>query len=302
MQLGFVGLGKMGMNMVERLLKDGHEVVAYARTAETVAKAGALGAMGVDNLARLAGALRPPRAVWLMVPAGDPTTQVLADLLGHLSPGDIVIDGGNSYYKDSVRRCEQLRAKGIGFMDCGTSGGVWGLRNGYCLMIGGDPELFSRLEPVFRTLAPPGGYGLMGLAGSGHLVKMVHNGIEYGMMQSYAEGFDILKASDYKLDLHGIANLWNQGSVVRSWLLELAEKALRDDPSLDKLQGYVQDSGEGRWTILEAMERDVPAPVITLSLFERFHSRRPDSFAAKLLAALRNQFGGHAVKSRSLPG
>ena len=298
MQLGFVGLGKMGMNMVERLIKGGHEVVAYARTAETVARAEALGAKGANSLARLAGGLTAPRAVWLMVPAGDTTTQVLDELLPHLSPGDIVIDGGNSYYKDSVRRGEQLKARGIGFMDCGTSGGVWGLKNGYCLMIGGERELFARLEPVYRTLAPPDGYGLMGSAGSGHLVKMVHNGIEYGMMQALAEGFDILKASPYKLDLHKISHLWNQGSVVRSWLLELAEQALRDDPGLDKLQGYVQDSGEGRWTILEAMERDVPAPVITLSLFERFHSRRPDSFAAKLLAALRNQFGGHAVKTR----
>ena len=298
MQLGFVGLGKMGMNMVERLIKGGHEIVAYARTAATVSKAEALGAKGVNSLARLAGSLSAPRAVWLMVPAGETTTQVLEELLPHLAAGDIVIDGGNSYYKDSVGRCELLKTRGIGFMDCGTSGGVWGLKNGYCLMIGGERELFARLESVYRTLAPPDGYGLMGSAGSGHLVKMVHNGIEYGMMQALAEGFDILKASPYKLDLHKISHLWNQGSVVRSWLLELAEQALREDPGLDKLQGYVQDSGEGRWTILEAMERDVPAPVITLSLFERFHSRRPDSFAAKLLAALRNQFGGHAVKTR----
>ncbi|HEY3174841.1 MAG TPA: decarboxylating 6-phosphogluconate dehydrogenase [Candidatus Polarisedimenticolia bacterium] len=298
MQLGFVGLGKMGGFMVQRLLGGGHEIVAYVRTAETVRKAEALGARGAHSLADLARALAPPRAVWVMVPAGDAVTQVIEDLLPHLSKGDVIIDGGNSYYKESIRRSEHLRGKGIGFMDCGTSGGVWGLKVGYCLMIGGDQETFERLEPAFRTLAPPDGYARMGAAGAGHLVKMVHNGVEYGMMQAYAEGFDILKASPYGLDLHRISHLWNQGSVVRSWLLELAESALREDPGLEKLQGYVQDSGEGRWTVLEAIERDVPAPIITLSLFERFHSRRPDSFAARLLAALRNQFGGHAVKTK----
>jgi 6-phosphogluconate dehydrogenase len=298
MQVGLIGLGKMGGFMVQRLLGGGHEVVTYARTAETVKKTEALGARGAYSLAELVRVLAPPRAVWVMVPAGDAVTQVIEDLLPLLSKGDVIIDGGNSYYKDSVRRCASLRGKGIGFMDCGTSGGVWGLKVGYCLMIGGDREIFERLEPIFRTLAPPDGYGLMGAAGAGHLVKMIHNGVEYGMMQAYAEGFDILKASPYGLDLHRIAHLWNRGSVVRSWLLELAEDALREDPDLAKLQGYVQDSGEGRWTIFEAIERDVPAPVITLSLFERFHSRRPDSFAAKLLAALRNQFGGHAVKTR----
>ncbi|HKY31741.1 MAG TPA: decarboxylating 6-phosphogluconate dehydrogenase [Candidatus Polarisedimenticolia bacterium] len=298
MQLGFVGLGKMGSSMVERLLAGGHQVAAYALSEESVRKVEALGASGASSLAELAGRLSCPRSIWIMVPAGDPVTQVIDDLLPHLSPGDVLVDGGNSYYKDSMRRHSLLRERGIGFLDAGTSGGVWGLRNGYCLMVGGDEETFLRLEPALRTLAPPGGYARMGSAGSGHLVKMVHNGIEYGMMQAYAEGFEILKHSPHGLDLARIAALWNQGSVVRSWLLELAENALRQDPGLDRHEGYVEDSGEGRWTILEAMERDVPAPVITLSLFERFHSRRPRSFAAKMLAALRRQFGGHAVRTR----
>lgn len=298
MQLGFVGLGRMGASMVERLLRGGHEVVAYARTAASVRKAEGMGAMGAYDLPSLCRALKPPRVVWLMVPSGDAVTQVIEDLVPNLSKGDTIVDGGNSYYKDSVKRCERLASQGIRFLDCGTSGGVWGLKNGYCMMIGGDRDLFERLEPLFRTLAPPEGYAHMGAAGSGHLVKMVHNGVEYGMMQAYAEGFDILKASPYGLDLRGISHLWMRGSVVRSWLLELAENAFAEDPGLDRIRGYVEDSGEGRWTIFEAMERDVPAPVITLSLFERFHSRRPDSFAAKVLAALRNQFGGHAVKTQ----
>jgi len=298
MQIGFIGLGKMGGFMVERLVRDGHEVVAYARTAGSVKNAEAKGAKGAYDLPSLCRALKPPRAVWLMVPAGAAVAQVIEDLLPTLAKDDIIVDGGNSYYKDSVKRSEYLAGRGIRFLDCGTSGGVWGLKNGYCMMIGGDRTTFERLEPIFRTLAPPDGYAHMGAAGSGHLVKMVHNGIEYGMMQAYAEGFDILRASPYRLDLGRISHLWNQGSVVRSWLLELAENAFADDPGLERIQGYVEDSGEGRWTILEAMERDVPAPVITLSLLERFHSRRPDSFAAKVLAALRNQFGGHAVRPK----
>jgi 6-phosphogluconate dehydrogenase len=298
MQLGLIGLGKMGGFMAERLVRGGHEVVANARTAESVKKAEAHGAKPAYDLPSLCGALATPRIIWLMVPAGDAVSRVIEDLLPMLSKGDILIDGGNSYYKDSVKRSAYLAGKGIRFMDCGTSGGVWGLKNGYCLMIGGDRDLFERVEPIFLTLAPPDGYALMGPAGAGHLVKMVHNGVEYGMMQAYAEGFDILKASPYGLDMGKISHLWNQGSVVKSWLLELAERAFAEDPDLGKIQGYVEDSGEGRWTIFEAMERDVPAPVITLSLFERFHSRKPDSFAAKVLAALRNQFGGHAVRTK----
>ncbi len=296
MQIGFVGLGKMGGFMVERLLGDGHEVVAFNRSPEPVARVVAKGGRGAASLAELVAALSPPRAIWLMVPAGDTVTKMIDALAPMLAPRDILIDGGNSWYKDSALRAAALAARSLRFADCGTSGGVWGLRNGYCLMVGAEPETFKHLEPVFKSLAPPDGYAHVGKPGAGHLVKMVHNGIEYGMMQAYAEGFDILKASPYGLDLAGIARLWNQGSVVRSWLLELAQRALEEDPGLAKIQGFVSDSGEGRWTIQEAIDRDVPAPVITLSLFERFHSRRPESFAAKLLAALRNQFGGHAVK------
>jgi 6-phosphogluconate dehydrogenase len=298
MQLGFVGLGKMGGFMVKRLVDGGHEVIAWARSAENAAHAREVGATWASGLREMAAALKPPRSVWLMVPAGEAVSQVIADLSPHLSPGDLIVDGGNSWYKDSARRHAELKARGLHFVDCGTSGGVWGLTVGYCLMVGGEREPVARLEPALRTLAPENGYAHLGGPGAGHLVKMVHNGIEYGMMQAYAEGFDILKASPYGLDLTRIASLWNQGSVVRSWLLELAERAFREDPELEKLKGWVADSGEGRWTIQEAIERDVPAPVITLSLYERFHSRRPESFAAKVLAALRQQFGGHAVRSR----
>jgi len=298
MQLGMVGLGKMGGFMVERLLGGGHEVVAYARTPETVKKIEAKGARGANSLKQLAASLEAPRVIWLMVPAGKAVSQVIDDLTPHLREGDLIVDGGNSFYKDSVARHDMLKGRGIHFLDAGVSGGVWGLKVGYCMMLGGAVEDFKRVEPALKTLAPPDGYGLMGGAGAGHLVKMVHNGVEYGMMQAYAEGFDILKASPYGLDLRKISALWNQGSVVRSWLLELAERAFADDPGLERLEAYVADSGEGRWTVMEAIERDVPAPVIALSLFERFHSRKPDSFAAKVLAALRNQFGGHAVKTK----
>jgi len=301
MQLGFVGLGRMGGAMVQRLAAGGHDVVAFARHVESVKHAESVGARGARNLAGLAAALSKPRVVWLMVPAGEPVTEVISELIPHLSPGDTLVDGGNSYYKDSVRRHAELKALDLQFVDCGTSGGVWGLKVGYCLMVGGDPEPVRRLEPALKTLAPPDGFAHVGGPGAGHMVKMVHNGIEYGMMQAYAEGFEILKSSPYGLDLGRIASLWNHGSVVRSWLLELAESAFREDPGLEKLSGWVADSGEGRWTILEAMERDVPAPIITLSLFERFHSRRPESFAAKVLAALRQQFGGHAVKTKPAP-
>jgi 6-phosphogluconate dehydrogenase len=301
MQLGFVGLGKMGGFMVQRLAAGGHDVVAYARHSESVKQAVSVGARGASSLTGVAAALSKPRVVWLMVPAGEPVTEVISELIPHLSPGDVVVDGGNSYYKDSVRRHSELKALDLHFVDCGTSGGVWGLTVGYCMMVGGDPEPVRRLEPALKTLAPPDGYAHVGGPGAGHMVKMVHNGIEYGLMQAYAEGFEILKSSPYGLDLARIAALWNHGSVVRSWLLELAENAFRDDPALEKLKGWVADSGEGRWTILEAMERDVPAPIITLSLFERFHSRQPESFAAKVLAALRQQFGGHAVKTKTTP-
>jgi len=298
MQLGFVGLGKMGGNMVERLLGDKHEIVIYNRTPEKIQEYAKKGAVPSASLSDLAGKLKGRKAVWLMVPSGPPVDQNIVDLTPLLSKGDIIIDGGNSYYKDSVRRHNELSPKGIHFVDSGTSGGIWGLRNGYCLMIGGGDEPVRFLEPVFKSLAPPDGYLHCGAAGSGHLVKMIHNGIEYGMMQAYAEGFDILRASPYGLDLQRISHLWNQGSVVRSWLLELAESALKKDPKLDKLEPWVADSGEGRWTVFESIERDVPAPVLTLALQARFASRDKNSFAHRMLAALRNEFGGHAVKSK----
>jgi 6-phosphogluconate dehydrogenase len=246
----------------------------------------------------MVGKLKGKKAVWLMVPSGEPVDQNISDLAPLLTKGDIIIDGGNSLYKESVRRSEELKTRGIHFVDCGTSGGVWGLQVGYCLMIGGETEAVQHMEPAFKTLAPPDGYLHVGESGSGHLVKMIHNGIEYGMMQAYAEGFDILKASPYGLDLQKIAHLWNQGSVVRSWLLELAESALEKDPDLNNLEPFVADSGEGRWTVVESIDRSVPAPVLTLALQMRFASREKNSFAHRLLAALRNEFGGHAVKAR----
>ncbi|MCZ6775464.1 MAG: decarboxylating 6-phosphogluconate dehydrogenase [Ignavibacteria bacterium] len=299
MQIGFVGLGKMGGNMVERLLRDKHRIVAYNRTTDKIQEAVSKGATGSNSLKDLAGKLQERKAVWLMVPSGAPVDQNINDLVPLLSKGDIIVDGGNSYYKDTVRRHDELLAKGIHFIDCGTSGGIWGLKVGYCLMIGGEKEAYQSLEPVFKTLAPPDGYLYCGASGAGHLVKMIHNGIEYGMMQAYAEGFDILRASPFELDLQKVSHLWNQGSVVRSWLLELAELAFEKDPKLEKLQPYVADSGEGRWTVFEAIEREVPAPVITIALQSRFASRDRNSFAHRLLAALRNEFGGHAVKAKS---
>jgi 6-phosphogluconate dehydrogenase len=297
MELGLIGLGRMGANMAQRLLDGGHRVVAYDRNAEAVrdvAKAGAAGAVSLEDLV---GKLAPPRAVWLMVPAGAPVEQTIHSLAPLLSPGDAVIDGGNSYYKDSVRRAASLKKHRLHFLDVGTSGGIWGLKMGYCLMIGGEEEVFRRLEPIFRTLAPEDGYAYVGPSGAGHFVKMVHNGIEYGLLQAYAEGFELLHASSYELDLAQLARLWNRGSVVRSWLLELMEKALAADPGLASVKGYVEDSGEGRWTVLEAVERGVPLPVISLSLLSRFRSRQDDSFGAKVIAALRREFGGHPVKS-----
>jgi 6-phosphogluconate dehydrogenase len=287
MKIGLVGLGRMGVGMAERLRRNGHEVVGYDRNPEV---------SEVRSLEELIGALSPPRVVWVMVPAGEPTESTLKELAGLVSPGDILIDGGNSYYKDSMRRAKELGARGIKFLDIGTSGGIWGLEVGFCLMAGGPRDAFETVEPVLRTLAPDDGYAHVGPSGAGHFAKMVHNGIEYGMLQAYAEGFALLHASEFDLDLRQIAALWNQGSVVRSWLLELAERAFAKSPGLDSLRGYVDDSGEGRWTVLDAVERGVPAGVIAQSLFNRFASREEDSFAMRVIAALRNEFGGHPVK------
>jgi 6-phosphogluconate dehydrogenase len=298
MQLAMIGLGRMGGNMVQRLLQGGHQVVVFDRSADAVKAHVALGGKGAKDLADLCRQLSAPRVAWVMVPAGSAVESTIDQLLPGLSKGDIIIDGGNSNYKDSKRRATWLKGKGIEFIDAGTSGGIWGLTVGYCLMIGASPEAFRQCEPIFRTLAPPDGYAHVGPPGSGHYVKMIHNGIEYGMLQAYAEGYEILHASkDFKLDLHQISAVWNRGSVVRSWLNELAERAFAKDTELAALKGYVEDSGEGRWTVQEAIDLDVPAPVITLSLLTRFRSRQSDSFGAKVIAALRNEFGGHAVKT-----
>jgi 6-phosphogluconate dehydrogenase len=298
MQLGFVGLGRMGANMVRRLLRSDHEVIAYNRTPEKTREIAGEGAGAAFSIAELVSLLDAPRAVWIMVPAGDATEAQISELLEHLEPGDTIIDGGNTNFHDDRRRHADLASKGIRYVDAGTSGGIWGLQVGYCLMVGGDKEAVEPLEPIFRSLAPEGGYLHVGGPGAGHYVKMVHNGIEYGLMQAYAEGFEILHASSYELDLAAISELWMQGSVVRSWLLELAGRAFRaNGQDLENLKGYVADSGEGRWTIQEAIDHDVPAPVITLSLLTRFRSRQDDSYTAKVLAALRNEFGGHEVKT-----
>ena len=291
MKLAMVGLGRMGSGMSERLRRDGHEVIGYDRDpAVTQAK----------SLEELVAALDLPRTIWMMLPAGAPTEQTIDALSKLLSPGDLVIDGGNSNFRDSIRRAEDLAADGILFVDAGVSGGVWGLQEGFCLMLGGTGGAIERLAPALDSLAPPNGWRHVGPSGSGHFVKMVHNGIEYGLMQSYAEGFDIMEASKAfpDLDLPGIAEVWRHGSVVRSWLLDLAAGALAKDPGLDQVKGFVQDSGEGRWTVIEALEEDVPAPVITLSLFARFASRREDTFGNRMLAALRREFGGHPVEPR----
>jgi len=301
MQVGFVGLGRMGASMVERLLGGGHRVVAYDLSAEARRAVATKGATEAASLGELVRALTPPRAIWIMVPAGAPTEETIRELSALLAAGDVLIEGGNTHYKDDPRRAGHLRSRGIHYLDAGTSGGIWGLKNGYCLMIGGERAVFERLEPLFSTLAPPDGYAYVGSHGAGHYVKMIHNGIEYGLMQAYAEGFELLHASDFKLDLAAIAHLWNQGSVVRSWLLELAEQALRADPTLGGIKGYVEDSGEGRWTVEDALDKNVPAPVITLSLFRRFRSRQTEAFADKMLAALRHAFGGHAIKPDSPP-
>jgi 6-phosphogluconate dehydrogenase len=295
MRLGFVGLGRMGGNMVRRLLADGHEVVAWARSEESVKEAAAQGAVAATSLEDVAARLAPPRVVWLMIPAGDPVEKSIAGLRPLLSPGDVIVDGGNSRFSDSVRRAAELERDRIGFLDAGTSGGVWGLKYGYCLMVGGLSDHFRLVEPAFKTLAPPDGYAHVGAPGAGHFVKMVHNAIEYVMLQGYGEGLELLQASGYDLDLPQISKLWTHASVVRSWLLDLLVRALEADPKLATVKGFVEDSGEGRWTLHEAIERAVPMPALADSLFARFYSRQPESFSAKVIAALRNQFGGHAV-------
>jgi 6-phosphogluconate dehydrogenase len=296
MELGMIGLGRMGANMTERLVRGGHRVISYDRNAEAIQRVVDIGAVGAHSLADFSKQLTPPRVIWMMVPSGAPVDQTIEQLLPNLAKGDILIDGGNSNYKDSIRRAQLLQGQGLHFVDAGTSGGVWGLELGYCMMIGGEKAVVDALEPIFKTLAPPDGYLHVGPNGAGHFVKMIHNGIEYGMLQAYGEGFELLNASQFDLDFARIAHLWNQGSVVRSWILELAESALQKDPKLAGIKGYVEDSGEGRWTVEEAIEKSVPAPVLTLALFARYASRQEDSFAAKVIAALRNEFGGHAVK------
>jgi 6-phosphogluconate dehydrogenase len=296
MEIGFVGLGRMGLNMTKRLLLGGHRVVAYDRGAAPIQEATAAGARPATSLEALVGALTPPRALWAMIPAGAPVDDLIDALEPRLGRGDVLVDGGNSNYKDSRRRHERLASRGIGYVDAGTSGGIWGLEVGYCLMLGGDPPAIAQLVPALDTLAPPRGWKHVGPSGAGHFAKMVHNGIEYGMMQAYGEGFELLKASDYSYDLAALAALWNRGSVVRSWLLELAERAFEKDPGLEDIRGWVDDSGEGRWTVQEAIERGVPAETLAIALMSRFRSRQTDSFRDKVLAALRAEFGGHAVK------
>ncbi len=299
MELAMIGLGKMGLNMATRLVRGGHRVVGYALEASAIEEAKQNGAEGASSLDEVVKKLPSPRIAWVMVPAGAATDSTIQQLSELFSKGDIVIDGGNSNYKDSIRHAQLLETKGIDFVDCGTSGGVWGLAEGYSLMVGGKREAVEKLRPIFETLAPAKdrGWGYVGPHGAGHYVKMIHNGIEYGMMQSLAEGFDIMRAkTDFNLDLPQIAEIWRYGSVVRSWLLDLTARALEADPTLDDVQPWVEDSGEGRWTVAEAIEHNVPAPIITLSLEMRLASRDKENFAARLLAAMRNQFGGHAVK------
>ena len=299
MELAMIGLGKMGGNMASRLLRGGHQLVVYNRSPEPIRAAEAEGAVGATSLEDVVLKLNAPRVVWLMLPAGQITEEAVLHLAGLLSVNDIIIDGGNSNYKDTVRRANLLADKGIYYVDSGTSGGIWGLQEGYSLMVGGRLEAIAQVRPALETLAPAADHGWahVGPSGAGHFVKMIHNGIEYGMMQAYAEGFEILRAKqEFNLDLHQIAELWRYGSVVRSWLLDLTAAALAEDPELSDLRGWVADSGEGRWTVFEAIDQDVPAPVITLALQMRFVSRQDESYAAKLLAAMRNQFGGHAVK------
>ena len=299
MEIGMIGLGRMGGNMAQRLLMGGHRVVTYDANPDAVASSRGHGAVATASLRELVDALSPPRAVWIMLPPGEPTESTIDDLIPLLSPNDIILDGGNANYKDSMRRAEKLARSNLEFMDVGTSGGIWGLTEGYSLMVGGKEETYRHMKPVFQTLAPAEDKGLshVGPAGAGHFVKMVHNGVEYGLMQAYAEGFEIMQAKpEFELDLAEIAETWRYGSVVRSWLLDLAASALKEDPGLESLQAYVDDSGEGRWTVQESVDLAVPAPVITAALQQRFRSRQEQPFGARLLAALRNQFGGHAVR------
>lgn len=299
MELGMIGLGRMGANMGQRLVNDGHRVVGFDSSAESRTRAAQNGVDSSESLAALVAALKPPRAVWMMVPAGAPVDATIEALLPLLAPGDALIDGGNSFYKDSMRRAQTVAAKQIAYIDCGTSGGIWGLKEGYSLMIGGEEKAVERLNPIFASLAPThdSGWGRVGPVGSGHFTKMVHNGIEYGLMQAYAEGFAILgHKTEFALDLPQVAEIWRHGSVVRSWLLDLAADALKKNPTLEGIAPYVADSGEGRWTLAEAIELGVSAPVIAQSLLERLRSRDKDSFSDKLLAALRNEFGGHEIK------
>ena len=298
MQIGFVGLGKMGGNMVHRILRDSdHEVVGWNQDPAPIQEAAKLGATAAESLEDLVQKLEKPRHVWLMIPAGAPTQTTIEQLYELLDEGDLIVDGGNSRWTDSAANGATAAQHGIEFVDVGTSGGVWGLEVGYCMMVGGTEDAVNRLAPILDVLAPPNGWGHMGGHGGGHYVKMVHNGVEYGLMQAYAEGFEILHASDYDLDMAQISNLWMQGSVVRSWLLELAARAFEQEGNdLESIRGYVADSGEGRWTVFDAIDKSVPAPVITLSLMQRFASRQDESYAAKVNAALRNQFGGHAVE------
>jgi 6-phosphogluconate dehydrogenase len=297
MQLAMIGLGRMGSGMTVRLMQGGHQVVVFDRSADAIAALAGKGATGASSLEDLGQKLKAPRIFWLMIPAGPPVDDTIQRLSAVLSPGDIIVDGGNSNYKDSIRRAETLRAQQVEFLDCGVSGGIWGLKVGFNLMVGGNEAVFKQVEPIFQTLAPPDGYAYVGPSGAGHYAKMVHNGIEYSMLQSYAEGFEILKASPFSFDLAQLARLWNHGSVIRSWLLELAQAAFERDPELAHIRGYVEDSGEGRWTLQEAIDHAVPAPALAMSLFMRFRSRQDDSFSAKVLAALRNEFGGHPVKA-----
>lgn len=296
MDIGFIGLGKMGMNMVTRLCQGGHRVVVYDRSAELITQAKDKGAVPATSLEDIKTKLPAPRAVWVMVPSGAPTEETVQQLGKLLEHNDIIVDGGNTRFHDDVHRAADLKKRGIHYVDAGTSGGIWGLQIGYCLMVGGEKEPVTRLSPIFTTLAPENGWAHVGGVGAGHYVKMVHNGIEYSMMQGYAEGFELMSKSDYNLDLGNIADLWMHGSVVRSWLLELAVGALKQDPKLEKLKGYVQDSGEGRWMIQDAIDKDVPVPTLTTALFTRFRSRQSESFSEKMLAALRNAFGGHSVR------
>lgn len=301
MELGMIGLGRMGGNMAQRLLNGGHRVIVYDPDSKAIEAAVQKGAIGASSFGDLVEKLTPPRAVWTMVPSGEPTESTINNLAAVLAPADTIIDGGNSKYKDSMRRAKDLSEKGLMFLDVGTSGGVWGLEEGYCLMVGGDNDAYNRLEPVFQTLAPSpeNGYGYVGPSGAGHFVKMMHNGIEYGVMQAYAEGFELMRAkSEFNLDLHQVAQIWRYGSVIRSWLLDLTAAALENDPALENIQAYVEDSGEGRWAVEESIELGIPVPVITQALQARFRSRQEQPFGAKLLAALRQQFGGHAVRKR----